>query len=299
MSQQPDISIITINYNGLEETCQLIESLQQYPQDCSYELIVVDNGSIQNEALLLQKKYPEVHVIRSEQNIGFSGGNNLGIQTAKGKGIFLLNNDTLVTANDLKYLYERLYSSPVIGAVSPKIKFAFPPQHIQFAGFTPLSKYTLRNRTIGYNETDEGQFDIPQETSYLHGAAMMVKREVVEQVGRMPEIYFLYYEELDWCTAMTRAGYTLWYEPRCTVFHKESRSTGQLSVLRTYYLTRNRLLYAWRNLSGADRLLSLVYQMTFAATKNSLQNLLQRRVRQAGAVWRGVFGFIILPGKQS
>ena len=201
MSQQPDISIITINYNGLEETCQLIESLQQYPQDCSYELIVVDNGSIQNEALLLQKKYPEVHVIRSEQNIGFSGGNNLGIQTAKGKGIFLLNNDTLVTANDLKYLYERLYSSPVIGAVSPKIKFAFPPQHIQFAGFTPLSKYTLRNRTIGYNETDEGQFDIPQETSYLHGAAMMVKREVVEQVGRMPEIYFLYYEEMDWPAA--------------------------------------------------------------------------------------------------
>ena len=193
MNQQPDISIITINYNGLEETCQLIESLQQYPQDCSYEFIVVDNGSIQNEALLLQKKYPEVHVIRSEQNVGFSGGNNLGIQTAKGKGIFLLNNDTLVTANDLKYLYERLYSSSVIGAVSPKIKFAFPPQHIQFSGFTPLSKYTLRNRTIGYNETDEGQFDIPQETSYLHGAAMMVKREVVEQVGRMPEIYFLSY----------------------------------------------------------------------------------------------------------
>ena len=117
MNQQPDISIITINYNGLEETCQLIESLQQYPQDCSYEFIVVDNGSIQNEALLLQKKYPEVHVIRSEQNVGFSGGNNLGIQTAKGKGIFLLNNDTLVTANDLKYLYERLYSSSVIGAV--------------------------------------------------------------------------------------------------------------------------------------------------------------------------------------
>ena len=72
MNQQPDISIITINYNGLKETCQLIESLQQYPQDCSYELIVVDNGSIQNEALLLQKKYPEVHVIRNEQNVGFS-----------------------------------------------------------------------------------------------------------------------------------------------------------------------------------------------------------------------------------
>lgn len=298
MNQQPDISIITINYNGLEETCQLIESLQQYPQDCSYEFIIVDNGSIQNEALLLQKKYPEVHVIRSEQNVGFSGGNNLGIQTAKGKGIFLLNNDTLVTANDLKYLYERLYSSPVIGAVSPKIKFAFPPQHIQFAGFTPLSKYTLRNRTIGYNETDEGQFDIPQETSYLHGAAMMVKREVVEQVGRMPEIYFLYYEEMDWCSRLTRQGYRLWYQPACTVYHKESRSTGNDSPLKTYYLNRNRLLYSWRNCPGAEKWIALFYQLTIAIPKNIMLNLLKGRTRQAKAICKGCMDFFSLKNKK-
>lgn len=298
MNQQPDISIITINYNGLEETCQLIESLQQYPQDCSYEFIVVDNGSIQNEALLLQKKYPEVHVIRSEQNVGFSGGNNLGIQTAKGKGIFLLNNDTLVTANDLKYLYERLYSSSVIGAVSPKIKFAFPPQHIQFSGFTPLSKYTLRNRTIGYNETDEGQFDIPQETSYLHGAAMMVKREVVEQVGRMPEIYFLYYEEMDWCSRLTRQGYRLWYQPACTVYHKESRSTGNDSPLKTYYLNRNRLLYSWRNCPGAEKWIALFYQLTIAIPKNIMLNLLKGRTRQAKAICKGCMDFFSLKNKK-
>ena len=292
MNQQPDISIITINYNGLEETCQLIESLQQYPQDCSYEFIVVDNGSIQNEALLLQKKYPEVHVIRSEQNVGFSGGNNLGIQTAKGKGIFLLNNDTLVTANDLKYLYERLYSSSVIGAVSPKIKFAFPPQHIQFSGFTPLSKYTLRNRTIGYNETDEGQFDIPQ------GAAMMVKREVVEQVGRMPEIYFLYYEEMDWCTQMSRQGYQLWYEPRCTIYHKESRSTGKDSPLKTYYLTRNRLLYAWRNRQGRTLYISILYQLLMANPKNIMMHLLHGRLLQAKAIFDGSKDFFLLKHKR-
>lgn len=245
-----------------------------------------------------KKKYPEVHVIRSEQNIGFSGGNNLGIQTAKGKGIFLLNNDTLVTANDLKYLYERLYSSPVIGAVSPKIKFAFPPQHIQFAGFTPLSKYTLRNRTIGYNETDEGQFDIPQETSYLHGAAMMIKREVIEQVGRMPEIYFLYYEEMDWCTQMSRQGYQLWYEPRCTIFHKESRSTGQDSPLKTYYLTRNRLLYAWRNRQGRTLYISILYQLLMANPKNITMHLLHGRLLQVEAIFKGCRDFFLLKHKR-
>ena len=298
MNQQPDISIITINDNGLEETCQLIESLQQYPQDCSYEFIIVDNGSIQHEALLLQKKYPEVHVIRSEQNVGFSGGNNLGIQTAKGKGIFLLNNDTLVTANDLKYLYERLYSAPVIGAVSPKIKFAFPPQHIQFAGFTPLTPITLRNAGIGFGCPDNGTFDTPHPTPYLHGAAMLVKREVIEKVGLMPEIFFLYYEELDWSTHITRAGYELWYEPRCTVFHKESQSTGQLSKLRTYYLTRNRLLYAWRNLEGSNRWLSIIYQTTLAAGKNGLSFLLKGRPDLLTATIKGISAFIRIPHKK-
>ena len=85
MNRQPDISIITINYNGLQETCELIESLQQFLHKCLYEMIVIDNGSIQNEAVILQKKYPQILVIRSDQNLGFSGGNNLGIRIAKGK----------------------------------------------------------------------------------------------------------------------------------------------------------------------------------------------------------------------
>ena len=139
-------------------------------------------------------------------------------------------------------MIERLESRAEIGGVSPKIRFAFPPQNIQFAGFTPLTPITLRNAGIGFGCPDNGTFDTPHPTPYLHGAAMLVKREVIEKVGLMPEIFFLYYEELDWSTHITRAGYELWYEPRCTVFHKESQSTGQLSKLRTYNLTRNRLL---------------------------------------------------------
>ena len=299
MINGPQVSFITICYNGFKDTCELIESLQNKIHSVSYEIIVVDNASREDEAVKIQALYPSVTTIHSDENKGFSGGNNLGMKAARGQYLFLINNDTYIESDGIAYLIERLESHPEIGAVSPKIRFAFPPQHIQFAGFTALSPVTLRNTGIGCGCPDNGAYDTASPSPYLHGAAMLVKREVIERVGLMPEVYFLYYEELDWCTAMTRAGYTLWYEPRCTVFHKESQSTGQLSVLRTYYLTRNRLLYAWRNLSGADRLLSLVYQMTFAATKNSLQNLLQRRVRQAGAVWRGVFGFIILPGKQS
>ena len=124
---------------------------------------------------------------------------------------------------------------------------------------------------------------------------MMIKREVVEKAGMMPEIFFLYYEELDWSTSMTRVGYELWYEPRCTVFHKESQSTGQLSRLRTYYLTRNRLLYARRNLRGAARLGSVLYQSTVAALKNGLLYALKGRFDLFLAVCRGVNSGLILP----
>ena len=104
----------------------------------------------------------------------------------------------------------------------------------------------------------------------------------------MPEIFFLYYEEMDWCTQMTNAGYELWYEPRCTVFHKESQSTGQFSNLRTFYMTRNRLLYTRRNRKGAQRLLSILYQSTIAAGKNSLQFAVKGRFDLFTAVWKGV-----------
>ena len=206
----PDLSFITICYNGFEDTCELIESLQDTIHCVSYEIIVVDNASREDEAAKIRRLYPTVTTIRSEVNGGFSGGNNIGIRAAQGKYLFLINNDTYIESDDLSCLVERLESHPEIGGVSPKIRFAFPPQHIQFAGFTPLSRITLRNNMLGFDRPDDGTYDTPHPTPYLHGAAMMIKREVIGKAGMMPEIFFLYYEELDWSTSMTRAGYELW-----------------------------------------------------------------------------------------
>jgi GT2 family glycosyltransferase len=296
MEKQPEVSIITINYNGLHDTCELIESIHKYVS-LSYELIVVDNASKENEAAYLEKHYPRAICIRSEKNLGFSGGNNLGIRRAKGKYILLLNNDILLKDDSFQFLIETLESNPRIGAVSPKIKFAFSPESIQYAGYTSLSPITLRNRPIGSGEEDSGQYDTTERTPYLHGAAMMVKRETIQKVGLMPEIYFLYYEELDWSTKMTRLGYELYYEPRCTVFHKESQSTGQQSPLRACYMTRNRLLYAWRNCEGISKYLSLFYQVSIALFKNSFFFLLKGRPYLAQAAFSGVWAFFCLKHK--
>ena len=287
-NNSPDISFITICYNGFKDTCELIESLHKKLKSVSYEIIVVDNASREDEAAKIHELYPTVISIRSNENGGFSGGNNIGIRAAKGTYIFLINNDTYIESDEIAYLVERLESRPEIGGVSPKIRFAFPPQHIQFAGFTPLTKITLRNNMLGFDCPDNGSYDTPHPTPYLHGAAMIIKREVIEKIGMMPEIFFLYYEELDWSTSMTRAGYELWYEPRCTVFHKESQSTGQLSKLRTYFLTRNRLLYARRNMKGMERLMSVLYQSTIAAGKNSLSFAFKGRFDLFCATYYGV-----------
>jgi len=285
------LSIITINYNGLADTCALIDSIPL--NDDSLEVIVVDNASKADEATTIQQRYPQVRVIKSDKNLGFAGGNNLGIKAAHGKYLFFLNNDTLLRpqTSDFRHLISRLGADEKIGAVCPKIRFAWGSNPIQFAGYTPLSPITMRNRAIGFGEEDNGQYDKAHPTPYAHGAAMMVKREVIEKAGLMPECYFLYYEELDWSMMIRHAGYEIWYEPTCTVYHKESQATGQNSPLRTYYITRNRLLFVKRNIQGLNRYLSYLYLATIVATKDILKYTAQRRMDLAQAVVRGVYNF--------
>ena len=288
------LSIITINYNGLKDTCELIDTLPL--EDNSIEVIVVDNGSTQDEVTTIEERYPQVKVIRSKENLGFAGGNNLGIKAAKGKYLFFLNNDTLLKPqnSDFKPLLTRLESSPKIGIICPKIRFSWGNQLIQFAGYTPLSTITMRNKAIGCGEVDHGQYNTAHPTPYAHGAAMIVKREVIEKAGLMPECYFLYYEELDWSMMIRRAGYDIWYEPTCTIFHKESQTTGQNSPLRTYYITRNRLLFAQRNQLGRTKYITYLYLISIVAIRDILKFSLQRRWDLVRATIRGVVSFIKL-----
>lgn len=286
------VSIITINYNGLADTCSLIDSITF---NDSMEVIVVDNASRENEAEEIERRYPAVRVIRSDKNLGFAGGNNLGIKIARGKYIFLINNDTLFKEDGhIDALIRRLESSNKIGAVCPKIRFAWGTHPIQFAGYTQLSTITLRNRGIGYGEEDCGQYNTAHPTPYAHGAAMMLKREAIDKAGLMPECYFLYYEELDWSMMLTRAGYDIWYEPACTIYHKESQATGQNSPLKIYYNTRNRLLFAQRNRSGLDKLLSYTYLIGIVGTKDIFKYCLTGQWPLLKSAIRGIVNFLKL-----
>ena len=282
------LSIITVNYNGLKDTCELIDSITFSE---NLEVIVVDNASKTDEASVIANRYPQVRVIRSQENLGFAGGNNLGIKAAKGQYLFLVNNDTFFKDWNIKALISRLESSPSIGVVCPKIRFAWGNRPIQFAGYTHLSSITVRNQAIGFGEDDRGQYDAPHPTPYAHGAAMMLKREVIDNVGLMPECYFLYYEELDWSMMITSGGYEIWYEPVCTIYHKESQTTGQNSPLRTYYITRNRLLLVKRNWNSATRYLSYFYLIIIVGTRDILKYLAKGEFKLLQAMLKGLCDF--------
>lgn len=295
---EPLLSFITVDYNGLDDTIELIQSIFDQIHSVSYEIIVVDNASRTDHTEdILNKFGKRVISIRSEKNLGFAGGNNLGLQYAKGQYVFFINNDTIIKEDHIAELIDSFNKSDNIGGISPKICFAYPPQHIQYAGFTDFSPIVLRNKGIGFDEEDRGQHNIPASTAFLHGAAMIVKREVIEKVGTMSEVFFLYYEEMDWCTRIRRVGYELWYEPCQTIFHKESKSTGKASKLQVYYLNRNRLLYAWRNLKGIKCFLSLTYLSIIAALKNSLRYCIKGQFCLAATIYKAIFAFIILPNK--
>ena len=301
MQKECELSIITVNYNGLKDTCELMDTLPL--DDTSLEVIVVDNASKNDDATIIAQRYPQVKVIRSEKNLGFAGGNNLGIKAARGKYLFFINNDTLLykevereewkeKGDVFRPLIDRLESSSKIGVVCPKIRFTWADSPIQFAGYTPLSSVTMRNRSIGFGEKEQGQYNAPHPTPYAHGAAMMVKRETIEKAGMMPENYFLYYEELDWSAMIRRAGYEIWYEPAFTIFHKESQATGQHSPLRTYYITRNRLVFVSRNVQTPIKYISYLYLMVLVGGRDIIKYALQGNGSLSKAVIKGIYHFI-------
>lgn len=281
------VSIITVNYNGYKDTCELIDSLTKH-ETYPYEVIVVDNASVGDDVNILRRRYPHLCIVESDRNLGFAGGNNLGYSYAKGSYILFLNNDVIITEAILANLVKRL-SDTTCGLVSPLIMYAEPSDRIQFAGFTPLSLITLRNKIIGTGEVNSGQYNQPHETPYVHGACMMGRRDAIENVGLMTDVYFLFYEELDWCEQFKRNGYKLWYDPSSFIYHKESMTARKGTPLRLYYMTRARIIFARRNLNVLNKYLSCLYLMTIVLIKESLIRIIHGDWKMLSAAWKGTW----------
>lgn len=277
------VSIITINYNSLHYTLALLNSIQKVYGD-EHELIVVDNGSQSNPEKEILSEFPNVKFIRSEKNLGFAGGNNLGMQHATRNYLFFVNNDTEFRQDIITSMVSTLRSKPSIGILCPMIHYFDLPSKTQYAGFTKINPLTGRNELLTSAYAGEGLKD----TAYAHGAAMMVSRNVVEQCGAMSENYFLYYEEIDWSERIRRNGYSIAVDTTSILYHKESATVGKESELKRYLCTRNRILFLRKYNSITAMLLFWFYFLLIAVPVKIISFASNRNLHYAKALFAAI-----------
>ncbi|WP_185153379.1 glycosyltransferase [Fulvivirga lutimaris] len=282
--QYPLVTLITINYNAEKDTDEFLASCEQlsYP---NLELIIVDNAS--KNIFELRKTDLNVTLIRSEENLGFAGGNNLGIDQANGEFIIFINNDTVVYSNFIQPIIEVFKNHSDAAMVTPKV--VFPDEKtIQYAGAKAINPWTGRGKRLGLGEIDNGQYNFTKITELGHGACLAVRKTVIDEVGKMPEEFFLYYEEHDWTEQIKNAGHNIYYTGNSSIIHKESVSIGQDSPLKAYYMMRSRILYLRKNCSGLKKLTSILIIIVLTIPKNTIQYLMKGRFDLIKATFRGI-----------
>jgi GT2 family glycosyltransferase len=283
----PLVSIVTLNWNQTKITCEFLESTRELLYK-NYEILVCDMGSDEDPTEFINlQNFPNTKVLRSEKNLGFTGGNNWGMRQAKGDFIFVVNNDTEVTPDLLDQLLKPFYKNDSIGVTCPKIRYYHQPDLIQYAGFNPINVYTGRTTAVGNKEVDKGQHNTSGFTHGAHGCAMMVKREVIEKVGMFPEKFFIYYEEWDWSTRILKAGFKIYYQAQGLIYHKESVTMGKQSPIKVYYHTRNRILYMRRNNNKAQLLAFITFFVFFTVPKSAVQFVWNRQYGHLKSFVRG------------
>lgn len=283
------VSVITVNYNQPQVTETLLESIAKHNKYKALQIIVVDNGSRLDPVQNWRLSYPDYIFLRSEVNLGFAGGNNLGITVAEGEYLFFVNNDTEFTEGLIESLVSHLDENTKIGMISPKIRYFDQPNTIQYAGFTPMEYNTARNKCIGELEQDRGQYDhTAGKTGFIHGAAMMVRRSAMNKAGLMFESFFLYYEEMDWCERIRKCGFEIWIEPRALIYHKESVSVGKKSALKEYFMNRNRILFIRRNAPSFSKYIFYAYFASVVFPRNMFRYILDKRYDLAKQLFRAV-----------
>jgi GT2 family glycosyltransferase len=257
----PKVSIVIVNWNGLEDTIECLESLKKvgYP---NYEVIVVDNGSTGNDAQVLREKFGDyIHLIANEKNYGFAGGLNIGMRYALANSasayILLLNNDIVVAPDFLHQLISFAEADTSLGIIGPKNYCYNSPNLIDSMGAN-MNMWTGKGKCLGYRHADTGKFDVPLEVDWL-GPCVLLKAEVIQKIGFYDESYFCYCEDIDYCIRVKKAGYKVMTVPQAKIWHKGGHSTQKMTGLISYYAGRNRFRFMKKHATPWQYRFFLIY----------------------------------------
>ena len=243
------VFIIILNWNGWEDTAGCVESCRKltYP---NFRTLVVDNCSTDGSEATLRQRFPEVEIIQTGSNLGFAGGNNVGIRHVLAQGadyVWLLNNDTIVAPQCLSHMVQTAEADGQAGMVGSKIYYFHAPSTLWYAGGEVDLEKGGVSRHLGQDEIDEGDYDRPGKTGYITGCSILARRAMIEDVGLLEEAYFLYFEDADWSLRARQKGWKLLYQPAARVWHKEGAQTKKVYSNRfVYYILRNRFYFVRR-----------------------------------------------------
>lgn len=292
----PKVYIIILNWNGWKDTLESVESCLKLDY-ADFKLLVVDNDSSDGSERILRERFPSLDIIRTCENLGYSGGNNAGIRYALAKGadyVWLLNNDTKVDAAALSEMVRVAKDDSTVGMVGPKILLYSRPEYLNCIGST-INLITGQPRLIGLGEKDDSRFDTIREMDTLSGCSLLVSKDMMDVVGLLDEKFFLFFEETDWILRAKRAGYRMLYAPRARIWHKVSASVGgHQSPLMLYYMTRNNPLLMRRNLGMFAFVRFFIIYLCLVIPKKIINVLVlnrDNRCRKAKAILTGLYHY--------
>jgi GT2 family glycosyltransferase len=250
-----DLSIVIVSYNTKELLKNCIKSIYETVKNPSYEIIIVDNASSDGSPELVEREFNDIVLIKNKENLGFAKANNQAIELAKGKYLLLLNSDAILREGTVETLLDFIERHPDAAAVGPKVLgieeslqnkgFLFPSVMFSLLVLSGINKFLdekMKCRIFPkyyWNENDV------REVDYLEGSCLLVKREGIDMVGLLPEVYFMYFEEAEWCYRAKKKGFKIWYVPVAQIIHLHASSSFES---RKEYYDRSLLLFYKRNI---------------------------------------------------
>jgi len=244
---QPPVVAVVLNWNNPTDTLECVKSLKRSTYS-NFETLIVDNGSSDNSVARFREAFPEVRILETGQNLGYAGGNNIGIEYALSRGaayVFLLNNDVTVAPETLSRLVQEAEQHPEAAATGPLVFWRAEPTRI-YAAYGRVDYSEAIVKLKGRNADSHRQFFDTMTVDWVLGCAILLRRDAVEDVGTFDEQFFAYHDEVDWCMRARKKGYTILLVPAARVWHVGQSSTGgeRYASAKRYFVGRNSVLFA-------------------------------------------------------
>ncbi|HRN55578.1 MAG TPA: glycosyltransferase family 2 protein [Agriterribacter sp.] len=284
---KPLISIITLNWNQTEITCQFLESARKlaYPH---YEVLVCDMGSAADPTLrIIKGNYPNTRIIKTDT--GNDNGVNWAVKQAKGDFILLVNNHTVLTENTLDDLIAPFLTDSLLGVACPKICSFHKKNEIQYAGYNALNRLTGRKTIIGHKKEDRGQYDTPVYTHGAYSGAMLIRKNVIEQPGMLPRNFFIYFDDYDISARILKKGYRILYQPKALVYNKAPLRPSEKSAINVYYNTRNRIQFMRRNSNLLQFAVFIFFFLLLTVPAATIRFLFKRQFTHLQSFFKGIW----------